>query len=123
MTVGERIKAKRLELGMSQEELAKKCGYKSRSSINKIELERDLPLRKVEQLARALNTEPAYLMGWEEPSRDWIQTFASGEAKHIAETQTDPDFMLLTKYYSLLSDAQKKSLLDLIKTMIPNMPS
>ena len=36
MTIGQRIKVRREELNMSQEELAKRIGYKSRSSINKI---------------------------------------------------------------------------------------
>lgn len=66
MTIGERIKNKRLELGYSQDELAKKAGYKSRSSINKIELSRDLPLNKIEIVARALECSPSYLMGWTE---------------------------------------------------------
>jgi len=66
MTIGERIKNRREELGMTQDELARKCGYKSRSSINKIELSRDLPLRKVSLMADVLQTTPAYLMGWEE---------------------------------------------------------
>lgn len=70
MTVGERIKQRRLELGLSQDELAKKVGYKSRSSINKIELARDLPLKKVELMARALDTSPSYLMGWSEDPYD-----------------------------------------------------
>ena len=44
MEIGERIKKRREELGMSQEELAQKAGYKSRSSINKIEVDgRGLP--------------------------------------------------------------------------------
>ena len=66
MTIGERIKQRREELEMTQEELAKKCGYKSRSSINKIELSRDLPLKKVQLMATALETTPAALMGWTE---------------------------------------------------------
>jgi transcriptional regulator with XRE-family HTH domain len=66
MTVGERIKEKRIEKGMTQDELAKKAGYKSRSSINKIELSRDLPLDKVEQVAKILECSPSYLLGWEE---------------------------------------------------------
>ena len=37
MDIGERIKLRREELNLSQDELAKKVGYKSRSSINKIE--------------------------------------------------------------------------------------
>lgn len=70
MTVGERIKQRRLELNLSQDELAKKVGYKSRSSINKIELARDLPLKKVELMAKALDTTPSYLMGWSEEPYD-----------------------------------------------------
>lgn len=38
MELYKRIKARREELGMSQEELATKLGYKSRSTINKIEM-------------------------------------------------------------------------------------
>lgn len=37
MDIGERIRARREALGMSQSELARKVGYKSRSSINKLE--------------------------------------------------------------------------------------
>lgn len=66
MTIGERIKQKRLEMGYSQDELAKRAGYKSRSSINKIELSRDLPTNKIEIVAKALECSPSYLMGWEE---------------------------------------------------------
>ena len=66
MTVGERIKQKRIELNLSQDELAKKVGYKSRSSIQKIESARKLPLDKVELMASALECTPAFLMGWED---------------------------------------------------------
>ena len=67
MTVGERIAARRKELNMTQEELAKKLGYKSRSSINKIELEwSNVPLSKLERVADALDCEAPFLMGWSE---------------------------------------------------------
>jgi len=50
---------------MSQDELAKKIGYKSRSSINKIETGvNDVSLSKLEVFARVLDTTPAYLAGW-----------------------------------------------------------
>ena len=66
-TIGDRIKARRLELDMSQDELARLVGYKSRSSINKIESDgRLLPQRKIMEIENALNTTPAYIMGWEE---------------------------------------------------------
>lgn len=37
MTLAERVKKLRIEMGMSQQELANKMGYSSRSSVNKIE--------------------------------------------------------------------------------------
>nr|DAU32963.1 MAG TPA: Repressor protein CI [Caudoviricetes sp.] len=59
------IRDRRIKLGMSQEELAKKLGYKSRSTIAKIETGKvDLPESKIKSFADALNTTPAYLMGW-----------------------------------------------------------
>lgn len=64
MTIGERIRSRREQLNMSQDELAKKIGYKSRSSINKFETSRSLPLDKVEIVAKALDCSPSYLMGW-----------------------------------------------------------
>lgn len=55
MTIGERIKLRREELQMTQEELAQKLGYKSRSSINKIELGgNELTQRKIMDIAHAL---------------------------------------------------------------------
>ena len=65
--IGIRIKRRREDLEMSQEELAIKVGYKSRSSINKIELgERDLTQKKIMLFAKALGTTPSYLMGWDD---------------------------------------------------------
>lgn len=67
-TIGDRIKTRRIELDMSQEELAKLVGYKSRSSINKIESDgRLLPQKKIVEIANALGVTPAYIMGWDEP--------------------------------------------------------
>ena len=64
MTIGQRIKQRREELQMSQEELAHKAGYKSRSSINKIELDiQQLTQRKIKAIADALNTTANYILG------------------------------------------------------------
>jgi transcriptional regulator with XRE-family HTH domain len=64
--IGERIRQKRLELGYTLEELAQKTGYKSRTSIQKIETSRKLPADKIELFAKALETTPSYIMGWED---------------------------------------------------------
>lgn len=67
MGIGDRIKSRREELNMTQEDLAIKMGYKSRSSINKIELGiNDVTQSKVVKFAQALDTTPQYLMGWED---------------------------------------------------------
>ena len=66
MNLAEKIKIRRNELNMSQEELAKKMGYSSRSSINKIENGRPVSQKIIYRLAKVLETTPAYLMGWEE---------------------------------------------------------
>ena len=71
MTIGERIKQRRIELGMSQEQLAHKLGYKSRSSVNKIELGgQNLTQPKIESIAKALETTPDYIMGWDGSSKN-----------------------------------------------------
>lgn len=63
-TLAERIRTKRLELGMSQGELAEKVGYTSRASINKIEKGLvDVPRSKLFAIAKALHVSPAWLLG------------------------------------------------------------
>ena len=70
-TIGQNILRLRKELGMTQEELAKKMGYTSKSSINKIEMGKsDIPQSKIAKFAEVLGTTPAYLMGWEEDKKE-----------------------------------------------------
>ncbi len=67
MSLADKIKQRRLELNMSQDELARKLGYKSRSTVNKIEAGiNDITQTKIMAFAKALDTTPAYLMGWED---------------------------------------------------------
>lgn len=69
MTIYDRIKARREELGMSQEELAKRTGYTDRSSIAKIESGvNDITQSKVVAFAKALHTTVSYLMGTDNES-------------------------------------------------------
>ena len=74
--IGLRIKERRIKLNMSQDELAIKVGYKSRSSINKIEVDgRNVPANKLKDIADVLLTTPGYLMGWEEKSTTPAEAF------------------------------------------------
>lgn len=67
MSVGRRIKARRLELNLSVDELAEKLG-KNRATVYRYEngdIE-NLPTSILEPIAKALQTTPAHLMGWDE---------------------------------------------------------
>lgn len=67
MTIGDRMKNRRKELGYTAEYIAEKLGV-SRATIFRYEngsVER-LPIDVLWPLSRALDTTPAYLMGWED---------------------------------------------------------
>ena len=67
MTVANRIKDRRKELGWSQRELAAKMGYASNGTLGKIELGRvDVSQARLEQFAQVLGVSVAYLMGYEQ---------------------------------------------------------
>lgn len=69
LTLYKNIKKLREELGMSQDELAEKAGYTSRSSIAKIEKGLvDLQQSKIISFANALGVTPSQLMGWDDSS-------------------------------------------------------
>lgn len=71
VNIGEKIKKRRLELNISQDELAEKMGYKSRSTIAKIEKGvNDVVQTNIVKFAKILNTTPAYLMGWEDEAKE-----------------------------------------------------
>ena len=94
MTLGEKVKLKREELNLSQEELAEKMNYKSKTSIHKIEVGiTDLPLSKVKELAAVLKTTPAYLMGWEEDK--------SQEDSNIDMNTVNTDYIMIPLYESI----------------------
>lgn len=68
--IGNKIKEIRTLKNMTQEELATKMNYKSRSTINKIELGiADVSSSKVKEFARVLGVSVSYLMGWNEQKK------------------------------------------------------
>lgn len=107
MKIGYRIRCKREELGISQEELAFKLGYKSRSSVNKIERNAgNLPQSKIIAIANALQTTPSYLMGWEDE-----------EERSICDMEENCDQNLMKKYMRL-DDEDKIRIQERIDTML-----
>lgn len=68
------IKNRRIELNLSQSELASKVGYKDKGSISRIENgSLDLTQSQIVKFAKALECSPAYLMGWEKENIDTKQ--------------------------------------------------
>jgi len=94
MTVADRIKELRERNGWTQEELAERMGYTTKSSISKIETSgNDITLKKITKLAKALNTSESYLMGWvTSPDPDYDKTeegYYEKRASLYTETKTD----------------------------------
>ena len=92
MDLGEKVRQRREELGMTQEELSLKMGYKSRASINKIENGRQVSPKIIVRLAEELKVSAAYLMGYEEEKKPTTTSELSENKKKIMEfVKTVPD--------------------------------
>lgn len=111
MTVGERIKQRRLELGLTQEELALKLGCKSRSSVNKVELSNDLTLKTVRAYASALGVDATYLMGWGEESSKYSHIDTDAFVSLMLEPSNKEFIDILVE----MKPAKKKELLNFAK--------
>lgn len=114
--IGKRIRTRREELGMTQEELALKLGYKSKTTIAKIENgTNDIVQSKVIEFAHVLETTPAYLMGWTKYDESCSGKEASDE-KVIKLAQNLLKFhggaKKLMENYEQLSDVNKKKVVD-----------
>lgn len=80
MTIGDRIKSRRIELGYTQEQLATKLGYKTKGSIAKIENgEQSLTPERLYDIAKVLETSPSYLAGWEDAATHIPVEFKIGD--------------------------------------------
>ena len=93
MQIGNIIKKRRVQLGLSQTELANKLGFKSKASISRIELGvQILPQNKILEMAKALDVSPEYLMGWRntlESSSD-SKVIVNNKSHDILDTTMDP---------------------------------
>lgn len=104
MALYENIKKRRLELNMSQAELAKLMGYADKSMIAKIEAGKvDLTQSKIKAAAIALHTTQEALFDGEEEQKDTvINSLVAGVAKLTPENKEK-----LLDYLTLLLQSQK----------------
>lgn len=90
--IGDRVKQRRIELSMTQEELSQKVGLAGKSSISKIEKgSSTIPTDKLPLFAKALKTSVPYLVGVDLRSR-WVTSFREA-------------------YYEIMSEAEKEDLI------------
>jgi len=84
MTVGDRIRARRKELGYSQLELSKKMGYSEKSAVSKAENCGDnITTTKIHKFAKALDCSFSYLMGWDEAQIESMLSNPEEKAKRL----------------------------------------
>lgn len=107
MTIGERIARRRKDLGLTQDELAKKMGYKSKAAISKIETNvNDITQSTVVKFAAVLDTSVGYLMGWEDEDGN-----IPGLVVEPVEKWTEMDMRLLKWFRSLPQEKQRAILI------------
>ena len=110
MTTGDKIKQRRMELGWSLRELAKKMGYANQSTISRIEKgEIDIPQSKVVKFAEVMGTTVAFLMDWEamQKKNDTLSDI-------VIRMQTDDVFMSAVESLYKLDQKKLSSILNLL---------
>lgn len=116
ISLGNKIKELRENLGLTQEELGKLVGYTSRSSINKVENgDVDLPRSKIIAFAKALKTSPAYLMGWEEENINLFERLQQENRPNISEKEARA--LKIARGAFELDNKTQKALLDMIEVL------
>ncbi len=101
MTIGQRIKNRRIELGMTVDEVAEKLG-KNRATVYRYESGsiEDMPSTVLESIADILRTTPADLMGWKDDKNEKIY-YLNEETAQMAQEIFD------NKELRALFDVQK----------------
>lgn len=100
MSIGERIKQRREELGLTLEAVGDKLGV-HRSTVLRYERgdTARIPLPTIEKLAHVLGTSPAWLLGWED------------------DDGLDPEIRLIARSMQDMPKDKRRMLIKIIGTM------
>lgn len=112
--IGVKIKERREALGLSQDDLAELMGYKSRSTIAKIEKGvNDVTQTNIVKFAEVLKTTPAYLMDWEkEQQKNDIM------ADVIMRMRADSEFFSVVESLNRLDDEKLRGVKQMLSAFI-----
>jgi len=106
-SIGQRIKARRKELNMSQQELATLLGYKDRTAITHIENgTKSLMQPKIRPMIEALDVTVEWLMGWDAEDLDTTISKLSPADKEAVK-----------KYIELMSKLTEEEKQEVVKHM------
>lgn len=106
MTIADRIRNRRLELGLSVDDLAKLLN-KNRATVYRYEssyIKRYSP-DVLESLAQALQTTPAYFYGYEDDPES---------------SEMDPEIHIVSGMMESMTKEQKQQVIDLVRILMKN---
>ena len=108
---GVRVRAARVAAGLTQLELARAMGYSTRSTISRIDSgDNQVPMDRLDALAAALRTTPAYLLGQDGAA-------AEPAAPQAAAPEDDPFLQEFWRCAMSLRRDQQEMLLRLMREM------
>lgn len=99
-TIGQRIRARRNELGLSQRELAARLGYNDHTTLTRIEAGKvDLTQSRIVQFAKVLDVTTGYLMGWDQEPEDLADV--------TAQVLLNPELLRMVEQYLSLPEVDR----------------
>lgn len=114
MSIGEKIKERRIAMNLSQRDLAERMGYSNHSTIARIEAGKvDIPQSKIVQFAEVLQTSVAFLMDWEKK----IEKNPVGMAERHFEMVMDEDLSEIFEDFKTLDAKKRKIVKDLVRSL------
>ncbi len=106
---GDNVRARRILLGLTQQQLAERIGVKSRSVINKIENEdRNITQKMIERLASALFTTPGHL----------LENTNTNTILYHNNNSLSQDEKRVLDLYNSLDDVQQKAIITMMESMV-----
>jgi transcriptional regulator with XRE-family HTH domain len=118
MSIGQKIKQRRTELGWSQRDLAEKMGYNNHSTITRIESGKvDVPQSRIVKFSEVLGVSIAYLMGWDKQIQIEIKEDPVNLAELHFEMIADKDMTEIYEDLKFLDAGQRKIVKDLVHSL------
>ncbi len=119
--IGQRLQLRRVMLGLSQSDLAKRCGV-SFQQIQKYETAGNrIPASRLFDLSQALETSVAFffagLPGNFPPETKAIRSMRVSEPKEDDPLSKNESLQLVNLYWGLASDEQRDMIMKMLKTL------